>query len=413
VTTRTDPVIDLLTPEAVRSRCEAVFDLAATGLTQHFDVDLSRIDVAARLVVSEIHNNYPGGKVPLHSRWRHFGFEGHDLWEEALAQIPSMSPEALARARFDLAIISVLLDAGAGGAWRYRDSATGLSVGRSEGLALASLRMFLSGAFSCDPLSDPLRVDSQVLEALTPEALGDAFQITPRNPMPGVEHRALLLNNLGRALSSAPNVFERDGSVRPGHLYDYLSAQCGEVGALPARAILIAVLRHLGAAWPSARRVGEVAIADIGELPILEQAGIPDRFVPFHKLSQWLTYSLIEPLQQSGILVCDLDDLTGLAEYRNGGLFIDTGVLRFKDQSARQSPHQPTDPLIVEWRALTIALLDRIAARVREMTGKDAASLPLGAVLQGGTWSAGRRIASDLRADGGPPLTIISDGTLF
>ena len=53
--------------------------------------------------------------------------------------------------------------------------------------------------------------------------------------------------------------------------------------------------------------------------------------MPLHKLSQWLAYSLIEPLERAGIAVTDIDGLTGLAEYRNGGLFIDTGALAFRD----------------------------------------------------------------------------------
>jgi hypothetical protein len=39
--------------------------------------------------------------------------------------------------------------------------------------------------------------------------------------------------------------------------------------------------------------------------------------------------------------------------------------------------------------------------------------LPLARILQGGTWAAGRTIAKRLRPDGGPPLKIISDGTVF
>ena len=69
---------------------------------------------------------------------------------------------ARARAEFDLAIVSVLLDAGAGPDWHYRDAATGIVSGRSEGLALASLRMFEAGAFSNDP-NDPLRADADKL----------------------------------------------------------------------------------------------------------------------------------------------------------------------------------------------------------------------------------------------------------
>ena len=91
--------------------------------------------------------------------------------------------------------------------------------------------------------------------------------------------------------------------------------------------------------------------------------------VPLHKLSQWLAYSLIEPLQTSGISVTDIDGLTGLAEYRNGGLFVDTGVLAFRDAEAAQREHEVASPLVVEWRALTVALLDRVADGLRHRLG--------------------------------------------
>jgi hypothetical protein len=58
-------------------------------------------------------------------------------------------------------------------------------------------------------------------------------------------------------------------------------------------------------------------------------------------------------------------------------------------------------------------LLDRIAPMVRERLGVSAEAFPLARVLEGGTWAAGRRIAASLRADGGPPLKVISDGTVF
>ena len=411
--THADPAAALLTPEAVRERCGKVFDLALSGRTKHFDVDLARLDVAAGLVVSEIRRNYPRGNVPLHSRWRHFELNGRDLWAEILAHHQPMAPDALARARIDLAVISVLLDAGAGADWHYNDAPTELAIGRSEGLALASLRMFEAGLLSSTPNEDPLRVDQEKLENLKPEALAHAFQATPQNALPGIDLRTRLLNNLGRALAAAPSVFAGNGSVRPGHIYDYLKSRSDAGGTVPARLILITLLEHLGAAWPGARRFGDVMIADAGDFPLLELAGAADGIVPFHKLSQWLSYSLIEPLQEAGLTISNLDDLTGLAEYRNGGLFIDTRVLVLKDRSALDRAHDATSELIVEWRALTVALLDRLAVRVREMTGTDATSLPLGAVLQGGTWSAGRRIAADLRPGGPPPLTITTDGTLF
>jgi hypothetical protein len=50
---------------------------------------------------------------------------------------------------------------------------------------------------------------------------------------------------------------------------------------------------------------------------------------------------------------------------------------------------------------------------VRGRLALSAAELPLAKVLQGGTWSAGRRIAREKRPDGTPPIAIDSDGTVF
>jgi hypothetical protein len=135
--------------------------------------------------------------------------------------------------------------------------------------------------------------------------------------------------------------------------------------------------------------------------------------VPLHKLSQWLTYSLIEPLQQAGFTVTDIDGLTGLAEYRNGGLFVDGGVLVLRNNEDATRAHQVDSALVVEWRALTVALLDRLALAVRTKLNKKAAALPLAKILQGGTWAAGRELAFARRADGSPPIKVISYGTVF
>ena len=134
--------------------------------------------------------------------------------------------------------------------------------------------------------------------------------------------------------------------------------------------------------------------------------------MPFHKLSQWLTYSLLEPFQWAGIQVDGLDALTGLPEYRNGGLFLDAGVLRLRDATQVDRLHAAGDELIVEWRALTVALLDELAPRMREQLGLTVAQMPLACVLEGGTWAAGRVLAQQLH-HGLPPLNIQSDGTVF
>ena len=135
--------------------------------------------------------------------------------------------------------------------------------------------------------------------------------------------------------------------------------------------------------------------------------------MPFHKLSQWLTYSLIEPLEAAGLDVTALDALTGLAEYRNGGLFVDTGVLVPRHAAVLREAHRPGDEVVVEWRALTVALLDRLAPLVRQQLGPAGRDLPLATILEGGTWGAGRAARRRTPPRRPPPIVVESDGTVF
>src|SRR4051812_8217994 len=126
------------------------------GDLEHFTVDMDSLGLAAQVVSELIRVNYPDLNVPFHARWRHFVIGARDLWAERAAQVNWSSAAGRARAEFDLAIVSVLLDAGAGPAWKYLDVATEQVVARSEGLAVASLRMFEAGAVSSHP-PDPFR----------------------------------------------------------------------------------------------------------------------------------------------------------------------------------------------------------------------------------------------------------------
>ena len=108
-----------------------------------------------------------------------------------------------------------------------------------------------------------------------------------------------------------------------------------------------------------------------------------------------------------------MDGLTGLAEYRNGGLFVDLGVLGLREASESLASHQVDSALVVEWRALTVALLDRLAEDVRARLNCAPQSLPLASLLEGGSWAAGRAVALGRRADGSSPIRVISDGTVF
>jgi Protein of unknown function (DUF1688) len=403
--------LSLLSADAVRTSANRMLALGLTDRLPHLQVDLTRLDAAVDLVLATMRNNYPSLEVPFHARWRHFVVGGLDRWA-AIADMQHWPDRAArARAEFDLAIISVLLDAGAGPAWRYRDRLTGAEIGRSEGLALASLDMFAAGLFSARP-GEPLRADADALMRLSVADLRNGFQVDEQNPLVGLDGRVALLRRLGEQVAGAPRVFAHDDTPRPGGLFDRLVADADH-GTIAAPAILTMVLSELGPIWPSRITLGGVALGDCWRHPTLGREADGSDLVPLHKLSQWLTYSLIEPLMRAGITVKNIDGLTGLAEYRNGGLFVDTGVLVLRDPADAARVHDVASPLIVEWRSLTVALLDRLAEALRRRLGLDAVSLPLAKVLEGGTWAAGRTIAQARRADGAPPIAVRSDGTVF
>lgn len=403
-----DQALSLLSARAVRERAQRMRALCEAGKLQHWRIEASRLDAVADYVCETIWDNYPLLNIPFHARWRHFAQGGHDRWAALQAKAGWNTAEK-ARAAFDLVIISVLLDAGAGPDWRYRD-AQGSILSRSEGLAVASLDMFAGGAFSSDA-SDPLRADAGRLRDLGADDLRRGFQVSDANPLVGLDSRAALLNALGRVCCESSDVFARQDRARPGGLFDYLTRD--ERNSIGAEAILHALLLHLGGIWPSRLSLGKIPLCDTWRHPALQTDNETSGLIPFHKLSQWLAYSLIEPLQAAGIEVIDIDALTGLPEYRNGGLFVDLGALVPIEASALAQTHNVDSLFIVEWRALTVALLDDIAERVRARLELDASRLPLACVLEGGTWSAGRRIARQKRVDGAPPLQIVSDGTVF
>jgi hypothetical protein len=318
-----------------------------------------------------------------------------------------VTPDERARAWIDLVMVSVLLDAVAGEQWTYREPQTNLALGRSEGLAIASLHAFEAGMFSSDP-AQPLRVDAAALAALDTTRLAAAFQSGPRNPLAGVDGRIGLVRALGAAIAISPKVFP---GGRPGGLLDYFRAIAPH--QLPAAELLTTLLEALSPIWPGRIEIEGHNLGDVWRHRAAGGSGPSEGLVPFHKLSQWLAYSMFEPLERAGLPIAQAEALTGLAEYRNGGLLVDLGVLVPKSRRARAIAHPPADELIVEWRALTIALLDRVAAGVRERLGLSPLQLPLACVLEGGTWAAGRAVAARLRPGGAPPIRIESDGTVF
>ncbi|HEY2184973.1 MAG TPA: URC4/urg3 family protein [Xanthobacteraceae bacterium] len=402
-------IVRLRSAAAVRERCNMVARWVADGRSRYFTVDENRLDAVADYVAEVTRESYPDLDIPYHSRWRHFCAGGFDRWKE-LMDSARVHPLERARMAVDLVTVSVLLDAGAGDSWRYREARGGNDFSRSEGLAVASLDMFRAGAFSSDS-NRMQRVDDAALARIDAATLARHFQVDAGNALIGIEARSNLLRRLGAAMSERPDLFGCK-PARPGNLIDHL-VNAARSGGISAAGVLALLLDALAPIWPSALTLDGLPVGDAGRHNAVRTHDGTDGIVPFHKLSQWLTYSLIEPLAWAGIEVERINELTALPEYRNGGLLVDLGAIGLRPGIEARAPHAVQSELVVEWRALTVVLMDRLLDAVRGKLGLSS-SFTLPQMLQGGTWSAGRKIARALRPPNGPsPILVAADGTVF
>jgi len=282
-------------------------------------------------------------------------------------------------------------------------------------------------------------VDKGGLRSLTVEALGAGLQSRPGNTIAGLEGRSNLLIQLGAALEN-DEYFGADG--RPGNLVDYLlahpSTQASSMPIVLVPVLWSALMNGLAPIWPSSRTaINGVSLGDAWPCSAMPQSAAKssaspslspfpngqngsahraeawESILPFHKLTQWLTYSLMQPMQSLlKIHFAGTELLTGLPEYRNGGLFIDLGVLTLKKEDTDRGLQQyneychrtgtkpvevapmfePSDDVIVEWRGVTVGFLDRLAVEVNlalknELQGGE---LTLAQLLEAGSWKVWR-----------------------
>ena len=414
-TQKFDQLPSLLSAHAVRQRCHRLGNLALSGQSRWFEYEEQKFSQCVDFVGEICLNHYPDLNIPLHSRWRHFEIGATNLWQHYTQDFTGSKLD-LSRSAIDLVFLSVLLDAGAGEQWHFNDPVSGQTLSRSEGLAAASIEIFFKYASSFDE-EKGWQLDSRGLNQLNTELLCEAFQHSASNSLLGIEGRLNLLHGLARVLQVNDDDEDEIAYRRPGDIIDEcqriakLNSQ--NIPVIKATDILSIVLNRFGSIWPSGYKVQNRNLGDCGYHSLLVTNDETSGIIPFHKLSQWLSYSLIEPLQWAGFEIIELDGLTGLPEYRNGGLLIDTGVLRPIKSELLTSQLSLQSEAVVEWRALTVFTLDRLATSLREKLNLDENQLPLASVLQGGTWAAGREIASRLRPDATPPLNLAIDGTIF
>ncbi|WVQ93418.1 hypothetical protein IAU59_000489 [Kwoniella sp. CBS 9459] len=428
--------------EAVRDRSAQVYELGKAGKLDHWTFNEGKladaVDYCAKIIERDFGTDY--AKIPPHCRRNHFLTPSRDRIALLLCNpsFPTSSqPLAQASALIDLYLVSVLLDAGAGPDWTYTETdedSKGEVLwkgGRSEGLAVASWHMFVEGLFSSDE-KNKFQVDATALKKLTPEILAKHLQVSHANPMAGLEGRCNLLIKLGDALEATPDICQHG---RPGDILNYFEPRISS-SVLPLSEFWSTLFDLLLPIWPSRTTLPSSPnepLGDVWQCPSLSRALDAqseakrvegDDFVPFHKLTQWLCYSLVEAIEsQAGWKVDRGRGQTGLPEYRNGGLLVDLGVMTIKPDTLGEGAYPNGQdkppvlaafhPAVIEWRSMTVISLDKIHQLICAKLGVSPEVLGLAQVLEAATWKGGREIAKEKREGGGPPVDIISDGTVF
>ncbi|CAO0794647.1 unnamed protein product [Mucor circinelloides] len=428
----TSPNDFLLSLSSVRERCFKVQEAATRNRLKHFDIDQSKLDEMVQFVILIIKRDYDTpSDIPLYSRWRHFDIGGRPRLNNLLQTWASLGQDALEQTRklIDILVIAVLMDIKPCQTWTYTEKSTGRVFKRKDGIAVSILELFVNGTFSSDP-TQPHRVDSEALINLSSQTLRDGLQFTETNSFAGIDERREVLNNLGMVLQNRKDYFG-SGLQRPGNLMDYLLDHPTTIKTKKGPLISIETL------WPVALEMGEIWASEdsIGGTPGLGDvwpcsaiSNDDNNLVSFHKLSQWLVYSMIEPMEKLlGATIEGTDLLTPLPDYCNGGFLIDFGFLTLKPADYERGiknyhansllPYQPkvevapmfdmSDPVVTEWRALTVAYLDLIAERVRQSFRLSKKLLSLSQLIQGGTWSAGRELAEISRPNTHEPPIVI------
>ncbi|KAI4848402.1 DUF1688-domain-containing protein [Aureobasidium sp. EXF-8845] len=441
----------VLTLEAVRERAQIVFAAAKKDELSHFTYHADKLPEAAAFVTSVINRDFGPDNfeaIPPHGRWQHFNVGGVPRIDDLNLQWKNNGQDRKEQARrlIDLFVVSVLLDAGAGDKWKFEEpGSSGQVYTRSEGIAVASLYMFLEGKFSTtegvghmvdgeycceyDGGEKLMSVTAKGLQRIDEETLAKGFQITPENPMIGVGSRAKLLSRLGDSLLQHSDIFGPEG--RPGNLVDYvIKTADSNSKELDYRVFWMTLQKLLIPIWPKDRtQIDGTPIGDAWPLKVLERQNDVDKdakknIQPFHKLTQWLAYSLMVPFVNiMGYSWRNAELGTGLPEYRNGGLFVDLGVLTLKPEALERGQRASGQELpmfkdsgdeIVEWRALTVALLDEVYGIIKKDMVEQGVEFSMAQMLEAGSWKSGRELAAKKRPETkSSPVLIDGDGTLF
>lgn len=386
-------LLDIFKAETVRGNANEFLSRAVRGDLQFVEVASDKLKQALIDVLETTKQTYPEFQIPPYGVWRLFEAGNVDRWSALASAREFQTADELLASAADLAILTVYMDVSTPSDWSYKDTMAGTVVIGRQATALAAINMFAAGSFSSDPV-DPFRVDADALIRLDIDELASGLQWNS-------EENATLLRNLqrhlkrfGEALALRADLFGEGETTRPGNLLVKLGNEGW--GSVDATVILDRLLQSLAPLWEGGSVKGDVSFGDSFDYGA--NSG-PDGSltVPFHSTAQEMVYSLVEPLAWAGFEVDELEALSAPSDAVHTALFVQSGVLVFKNEE-RDLPSEQAINRMIEIRAVTVALTDQLADLLRKELKVEAGQLPLSCVLEGGTSRAGKAILRENEA---------------
>ncbi|MEP3046708.1 MAG: DUF1688 family protein [Roseibium sp.] len=378
-------ILRFFDPDEIRDRANGYLEKAIAGKLTHMSVDLDKLPNALIRVLETTKVTYPDFQIPPYGVWRAFEVGGVDRWGAIANARDFASAEEMLTAAADLAILAALMNTTRPNGWSYIEPNTGAQVEGKQASALAAFNMFAAGSFSAD-LSDPFRVDAETLIRIPSDELAAGLQWDPFTGDDGIQNMQRHLKRFGEALALRSDLFGEGQITRPGLLAKRL-AEIGK-GTVDATAVLDQLLEALVPVWDGGAVLEEITLGDSFAHSADANRG---EIMPFHLCAQEMVYSLVEPFAWAGCEVANLESLTSPSDLDHAALFTGTDVLQVRD-GFENSDLGTNQDRMVEIRAVTIGLMDKMADMLRTELDVASDQLPLTCVLEGGTSRAGAQI---------------------
>lgn len=210
------------------------------------------------------------------------------------------------------------------------------------------------------------------------------------------------LRLLASGLEQAPELFGAEG--RFGLVLDRLVAMASGTNGgrrIDAQQVVDLLAPLIDPITASTVRLGGRLAGDVWRHPLAWAGDRSRELVPFHAVLLALLLDLVEPLQEAELGLSGIEHVPVPADRALAALMLRLGLVRPRHAAIARLRHPPGSDIVVELRALSVALADRLADRLRAELGRTAHDLPVAGIV-----GPLAQLASNWRDRPGPGIVI-------